>query len=84
MMKHYRDLFEEEISRRIAAMAGESVDLVSRDIHIACGGYPGKHHRMPQCCEAMYRLMAGDDQVLNAPASGKGAYVTVRYYKRNH
>lgn len=46
--------------------------------------YPGPNHRMPQCCDAMYKMMAGDDEVLSAPPSGKGAYVMVRYYKRNH
>ena len=39
-------------------------DILSRDIHIECGGYPGTNHHMPQCFTVMYNMMAGDDEVL--------------------
>lgn len=80
----YTDIFMEKIAEKLNGMILPYKDIVSRDIHIECGGYPGPNHRMPQCCDAMYKMMAGDDEVLSAPPSGKGAYVKVRYYKRNH
>ena len=80
----YTRLFEEEIARRLRRSVLPYTDLVSRDIHIACGGYPGPGHHMPQCCQAMYNMMRGNDEIISAPPSGKGAYVKVRYYKQNH
>lgn len=77
--------FRRYIIQKITTGFGNSVDLTSGDIHRALGGYPGRNHRMSTCCNVMYQLMAGDDTVLPpAPPSGKGATVTIRYYKRNH
>lgn len=80
----YTKVFEEKVSQELNNMLLPYIDLISRDIHISCGGYPGPKHHMPQCCQAMYNMMRGDDMVLSAPPSRKGAYVTVRYFKRNH
>lgn len=39
---------------------------------------------MPECCQAMYNLMCNDDQIISSPPKGKGASLTIRYYKKNH
>ncbi len=77
-------VFEAEILRRIKNMDGPYVDVTSGDVHRTVGGYPGRNHRMPMCCQAMKNCMRGDDKVLYAPPSGKGATLKVRYYRLNH
>ena len=58
----------------------EYVVIKSGDVHRAVGGYPGRNHNMPSCCEAMYKLMGAKDEVLTAPPSGKGATLSIKYY----
>lgn len=58
---------------------GQYIDINSGELHRKVGGYPGHNHRMPVCCEVMYKNMRGKDAVLEAPLSGKGASLTVRY-----
>jgi 5-methylcytosine-specific restriction protein A len=50
------------------------------------GGYPGPKHRMPVCCEAMYGEKRDGDEIISAPAKGKGAKLTIRYKlpRRSH
>lgn len=82
MSNTYKELFMEEIKRQqdIAKKAGKKfVNLTSRDIHQEVGGYPARNHKMPSCCEAMYALMKTGDEVVAAPPSGKGAYLTIKY-----
>jgi hypothetical protein len=60
-------LFISEVQRIInhARSQGKSyVDIVSRDVHINVGGYPGDNHKMPSCCSAMRSLMNEDDEIL--------------------
>ena len=74
--------FEGELFQVFASEeeAGRSfVDVTSGHLHRQTGGYPGANHRMPVCCEVMYRTMKAGDQVLSAPPKGKGASVTIRY-----
>ena len=75
--------FEKEIRRRWAAAAlqGEKyTDVCSGDLHRFLGGYPNRgHHRMPDCCQVMYRLKGGRDTVRNSPAKGYGASLVIRY-----
>jgi len=81
----YTEIFEAEIMRRIQNMRGLWIDLVARDIHIACGGYPGSNHKMPICCHAMRKLMKGTDEILpGGPSKGNGASLKIRYFRRNH
>ena len=56
-----------------------SIEVNSGELHRALGGYPGPHHRMPVCCDAMYQEMRAGDRILSAPAKGKGASLTIRY-----
>ncbi len=77
--------FENLIRSKINRMTGDYIDLTSGDIHRELGGYPAKNgdHRMPTCCDTMCDLMAGNDEIIS-PTVGKGAYLTIRYYKKNH
>lgn len=56
-----------------------NVTLTAGNVHRLVGGYPGKSHRMPQCCETMRRMMQIGDVVISAPPSGLGASLTIRY-----
>ena len=77
--------FESCIDAKISLMQSDYIDLTSGDIHREIGDYPDStNHRMPVCCDVMYSKMSGDDTVLSAPPKGKGATLTIRYYKRNH
>ena len=76
--------FKELILEKINSMKGESIELVSGDIHRELGGYPDPNHRMPSCCNAMRNLMSNDDEVLYSPKKGNGATLKIRYYKKNH
>ena len=77
-------LFENQIKSQIFMMSGDFIDLNSGDIHKAVGGYPGKNHRMPSCCQAMKNFMKGDDKILEQPTEGNGASLTIRYFRKNH
>ena len=79
-----REQFITYIETQLRSLHGEYIDLNAGAIHRAVGGYPGTNHRMPVCCECMYQLMRGTDTVLTAPPSGKGASLTIRYFKANH
>lgn len=53
--------------------------VVSGDLHRLVGGYPGKDHRMPLCCQVMRTEMHGGDEVVSEPSSGQGATLSVKY-----
>jgi hypothetical protein len=57
------------------------VEVSSDDLHRRVGGYPGRDHRMPLCCQVMtqhFTEKAGD-QMVEAPPSGQGATLRIRY-----
>jgi 5-methylcytosine-specific restriction protein A len=63
-----------------AERSGQSyVDVLAGDLHRRVGGYPGKAHNMPGCVAVMKAEMQPGDEVVNAPPSGKGASVIIRY-----
>ncbi len=75
--------FKEAIMNNIneAKLKGEEyIDIKSGDIHRQVGGYPGRNHRMPMCCEVMYSMKKAKDEILCAPPKGRGASLTIRYY----
>lgn len=74
--------FKENINNKILNIKGKYIDLVSGNIHRELGGYPGKNHSMPNCCNAMRSLMIDGDIVLCSPRKGNGATLKVRFYKR--
>jgi hypothetical protein len=73
--------FEREVKRRWSAsqQSAKFVDIESGDVHRKLGGYPGRNHRMPACCEVMKRLMGPRDTVLADPPKGQGASLVIRY-----
>lgn len=74
--------FEGELRRQLgkARESGKSyVDVNSGELHRDVGGYPGKDHSMPTCCNVMVRLMKSGDEVLTQPPKGRGATLTIRY-----
>lgn len=59
----------------------ETAEINAGDLHRRVGGYPGRNHRMPVCCEVMRGALAPDagDAILDEPPSGQGASLTIRY-----
>jgi len=56
------------------------IDITSGELHRRVGGYPGTHHRMPVCCDAMQALKRATDTIVDQPPKGKGATLTIRYH----
>lgn len=78
------DEFRNELYRMMfeATKAGKhSVEINAGELHRRVGGYPGKDHRMPACCEVMRGAVALDagDAILEEPPSRQGASLTIRY-----
>ena len=69
----------EELLSRASSLGFVAVDINSGQLHRRVGGYPGQDHRMPACCEVMYKHMQPGDEIVSQPESGKGASVVVRY-----
>ncbi len=63
-----------------AAQSGQtSLRVKSGDLHRSVGGYPGRNHRMPVCCQVMASAMAAGDNIVEKPPKGKGARLTIEY-----
>ena len=80
------EAFQAELDRELqeaTAKKLKSVLLISRVLHRKVGGYPGSNHRMPMCCDVMYRSMHDGDEIVAAPPKGKGATLMIRYYLSN-
>lgn len=74
--------FEQAIQDKFdeAALAlAAYVDINSGELHRYLGGYPGRSHKMPNCCSVMRRFMGTRDKVLREPPKGNGASLTIRY-----
>lgn len=74
--------FQKEL-RSVLARA-EKLDLVAVEVkagnlHRRVGEYPGAGHRMPICCDVMFKEMEASDSIVSQPREGKGASVVVRY-----
>ncbi len=54
----------------------EFVDIISGDIHRNLN----LKNRMPTVCDAMYKLMNENDEVIYAPPKKRGSRVHIRYY----
>lgn len=76
------DIFRKEIERlkNDAKEKGyKYIDITSGEVHRNVGGYPGKNHRMPSCCEVMKSMRTANDEIVNEPPKGNGATLTIRY-----
>ena len=74
--------FQRELDRTFARArdAGlDHVDIVSGELHSRVGGYPGRDHRMPSCCQVMRANVTPGDRVLKQSGSGLGASLAIRY-----
>jgi hypothetical protein len=55
------------------------VEVLSKDLHVMLGGYPGLGHQMPVCCGVMRQEYRDGDEILRTPPSGAGATLLIRY-----
>lgn len=75
-------VFQSELKAQLSRAADRgapSVVINSGELHRAIGGYPGRNHRMPVCCEAMYAEKRDGDRVISSPPKGKGASLSIEY-----
>jgi len=73
------DTFRRALRAIFDEAKGSFVDVTSGELHGLVGGYPGKNHKMPVCCDVMRKAMQPGDSVLTSPPKGKGATLTIRY-----
>jgi 5-methylcytosine-specific restriction protein A len=76
--------FEREIRARWAQSSKQGapqLEIKAGALHRHLGGYPAPHgnHRMPDCCQAMKRLMRDGDAIVHTPKKGQGASLVIRY-----
>lgn len=77
------EVFEKELTKILnnAKETGkEYIDITSKELHTIVGGYPGKKHAMPSCCNVMRKMMKNKDFIKNQPPKGNGASLEIRYY----
>ena len=77
----FRAALEQEFTSAVG-LGLRSITIRAGDLHRAVGGYPGKNHRMPLCCEVMRSAMQSGDKVLENPSSGAGASLRIEYRLR--
>lgn len=58
-----------------------AAEINAGELHRRVGGYSGRNHQMPFCCDVMPGALAPDagDVILDEPPSGEGASLTIRY-----
>ena len=74
----FRQALEDRL-KEAGAAGVDHLDIKAGDLHRALGGYPGRSHHMPACCNAMRAAMRARDQVLSEPPKGRGASLVIRY-----
>lgn len=77
------ETFEKELTKILneaKELRKEYIDITSKELHTKVGGYPGKNHVMPTCCNVMRRMMKKNDFIKNQPLKGNGATLEIRYY----
>ena len=76
--------FKHELFRMMAEAqnaGNEFVEVKAGELHERVGDYPGRDHRMPNCCQVMKGQLALDygDTIVEEPPSGQGSTLTIRY-----
>jgi hypothetical protein len=76
--------FKQELFRMMAEAhnaGNDFVEINAGELHKRVGGYPGRNHRMPNCCQVMKTQLALDygDTIVDEPPSGQGPTLTIRY-----
>lgn len=78
-----KEVFKNEIKKLLLEAKERDegyLEISAGRIHRNVGGYPGKNHNIPACCEAMYELKTEKDQIIQSPPKGRGATLKIRYY----
>lgn len=59
----------------------EFTEINAGELHRRVGGYTGRTHRMPVCCEVMRGAFAPDagDLIVEEPPGRQGVSLTIRY-----
>ncbi|VVS98095.1 HNH endonuclease [Rhizobium sp. EC-SD404] len=76
------DDFVAELNRVLSEAASRDLpvtDVNAGWLHRRLGGYPGRKHAMPTCCDVLYGEMKVGDEILSRPPKGRGATLTFRY-----
>lgn len=74
--------FRDALARRFqsARVTGlQSIRVNSGDLHREVGGYPGRNHKMPLCCDEMRAAIRPGDRIIAQPPKGRGASLTIEY-----
>jgi predicted RNA-binding Zn-ribbon protein involved in translation (DUF1610 family) len=77
-----KETFLIEIARKFRVAESNKLDSIqinAGELHRELGKYPGSDNRMPSCCLAMRNHMQPGDEIVQAPPSGVGASLTIRY-----
>lgn len=77
-----KDDFRTELKarfNRVSRQGAREVEINSGELHRSLGGYPGRNHQMPSCCDVMNEEAKGGDQIVSSPPSGCGATLTIVY-----
>lgn len=81
-MKPTADDFRACLNNMLASAEGlgfRAVEIRAGDLHRRVGGYRDSNHRMANCCSVLRQAMKHGDTVVEAPRSGQGASLVVRY-----
>ena len=73
--------FQQAISRMLSRLPSGYIEISSGELHRIVGGYPGRNHRMPICCQVMRENMRPGDEILAQPPKGLGASLRIRYHR---
>lgn len=81
-MGHFRAALKDLLSE--AHNSGEDFLVIGAGaLHRIVGGYPTPFNRMPMCCNAMNEALRPGDRVIEKPAKGVGASLTIKYMLRH-
>jgi hypothetical protein len=69
----------EEVFAESERLGLSFVGLTAKALHQRAGGYPGKDHRMPVCCDVMRSVMTAHDSIVEQPPKGDGASLLIHY-----
>jgi 5-methylcytosine-specific restriction protein A len=68
-----------EIVAEAERSGARSITVSAGELHRRVGGYPGRNHRMPVCCEVMRSVMVAGDTIVSQPPAGQGASLAIQY-----
>lgn len=80
-IKEYLNVLEEKKAQAVKEGLA-SIEINSKQLHSEVSPY---HATMPTCCQAIYKLLLTEDEIIQRPkgSTGFGSHLTVRYYLEN-